>query len=254
MPGLLDPSQTLDRGPFQNHLLATMPADDLQRLIPKLTWVTLSKRMRLATQGSRLTFVYFVEDGIVPLILGLGAIRMAVGMVGREGVVGTSVLYSVDHSTLYADVLIPGSAWRISADDLLSALVANPSLRRFLGQLLPIELLQAQSTTLAAGQLSIEARLSRWLLMMDDRLGGGSIQVVQRDVADVIGATRPGITVGLRELDDRRLIALDRGVIHIRQRSGLIELAEGTYGLAEAEYARLLGDFRDDRPAVISAR
>ena len=221
-----------------------MTADDLKRLVPMLTRVTLSKRTRLTTQGSRLPFVYFVEDGVVPVILGLGAIRMAVGMVGHEGMVGTSVLYSVDHSTLHAEVLIPGSAWRISSDDLVATLAASPSLRRFLGQLLHLELLQAQSNTLAAGQLNIDARLARWLLMVDDRLGGGSINVVQRDVADVIGVTRPAITVALRALDDSRLIALDRGVIRIRHRSGLIELAQGTYGLAEAEYARLLGDFR----------
>ena len=81
--------------------------------------------------------------------------------------------------------------------------------------------------------------------MMHDRLGGGSIEVVQRDVADVMGARRPAITSGLGALVERRLVALNRGVIHIRQRSGLIELAQGTYGQAEAEYARLLGDFRD---------
>ena len=232
------------RAPFRNHLLATMPADDVQRLIPKLTRVTLSKRLRLATQGNRLPFVYFVEEGIVPLILGLGAIRMAVGIVGREGMVGTSVLYSVDRSALDAEVLIPGSAWRISADHLFAAFAASPSLRRFLGQLQHVELLQAQSTALSAGQLNIEARLARWLLMMEDRVGGGSIEVTQREIADVMGLRRPGITSRLRALDDSRLVALDRGVIHIRQRSGLIELAQGTYGQAEAEYARLLGDFR----------
>jgi CRP-like cAMP-binding protein len=222
-----------------------MPADDLQRLVPKLTRVKLSKRLRLATQGVRMPFVYFVEDGIVPLILGLGAIRTAVGMVGREGMVGTSLLYSVDRSALHAEVLIPGSAWRISADDLFATFAASPSLRRFLGQLQHVELLQAQSSTLAAGHLNIEARLARWLLMMHDRLGGSSIDVVHRDVADVVGARRPAITSGLGALVERRLVALNRGVIHIRQRSGLIELAQGTYGQAEAEYARLLGDFRD---------
>ena len=222
-----------------------MPADDLQRLVPKLTRVTLSKRLRLATQGVRVPFVYFVEDGIVPLILGLGAIRTAVGMVGREGMVGTSLLYSFDRSALHAEVFIPGSAWRISADDLFATFAASPSLRRFLGQLQHVELLQAQSTTLAAGHLNIEARLARWLLMMHDRLGGGSIEVVQRDIADVMGARRPAITSGLGALVERRLVALNRGVIHIRQRSGLIELAQGTYGQAEAEYARLLGDFRE---------
>ena len=222
-----------------------MPADDVQRLIPKLTPVTLSKRLRLATQGNRLPFVYFVEEGIVPLILGLGAIRMAVGIVGREGMVGTSVLYSVDRSALDAEVLIPGSAWRISADHLFAAFAASPSLRRFLGQLQHVELLQAQSTALSAGQLNIEARLARWLLMMEDRVGRGRIEVTQREIADVMGLRRPGITPRLRALDDSRLVALDRGVIHIRQRSGLIELAQGTYGQAEAEYARLLGDFRD---------
>ena len=229
---------------FSNHLLATMPPDLLLHLVPLLRRVELTKHLHLQTPGGPSSAVYFIESGVVSLTLGSGEMRMEVGLVGREGIVGTTVLYAVDQSPPRAEVLIPGSAWRIDAVDLSAVLVASPILRRFLGRVLYIELAQARSNALAVGRLAVEGRLARWLLMMDDRLPEGRIEVVQHDVGDILGVRRPGVSVALKRFSDRDLVDFQRGCINVRRRSGLIEVAQGTYGSAESEYARLLGEFR----------
>jgi hypothetical protein len=53
---------------------------------------------------------------------------------------------------------------------------------------------------------------------------------------------RPGVTVALQLLEGRALIRARRGEIVIRDRAGLLELANGGYGEAEAEYVRLIGE------------
>ncbi|RVA08558.1 Crp/Fnr family transcriptional regulator, partial [Mesorhizobium sp. M7A.F.Ca.CA.002.05.1.1] len=46
----------------------------------------------------------------------------------------------------------------------------------------------------------------------------------------------------LQLLEGRALIRSRRGEIVIRDRAGLLELANGSYGEAEAEYTRLIGE------------
>jgi hypothetical protein len=47
------------------------------------------------------------------------------------------------------------------------------------------------------------------------------------------------VTIAMGELEARGLIRGDRGVVHILDRTTLIKLTEGSYGLAEAQYEHL---------------
>ena len=83
---------------------------------------------------------------------------------------------------------------------------------------------------------------SRWLLMCDDRTVGDVIRVTHEFLAVMLGVRRPGVTIGLQILEGRGLIWSKRGEITVRDREGLIGLADGYYGQAEADYLRLLGE------------
>lgn len=60
----------------------------------------------------------------------------------------------------------------------------------------------------------------------------------------MLGVRRPGVTVALQLLEGRGLIRSNRGEVIIRNRAGLVTLANGSYGQPEAEYARLIGNPR----------
>ena len=57
----------------------------------------------------------------------------------------------------------------------------------------------------------------------------------------MLGARRPGVTVGLDLLENSGLIQNHRGVITIVDRTGLKRIANGAYGAPEAEFERLFG-------------
>jgi len=58
----------------------------------------------------------------------------------------------------------------------------------------------------------------------------------------MLGMRRPGVTVALQVLEGMHLIRAKRGLIEIRSRQGLEQIASiAGYGLAETEYDRLLG-------------
>lgn len=101
---------------------------------------------------------------------------------------------------------------------------------------------QTAHTALANGQGKLEQRLARWLLMAHGRIDGDELPLTHEFLALMLSVRRPGVTVALQLLEHRALIAAKRGIITIRHRKGLTELANGLYGIAEAEYRRLIGD------------
>ena len=77
--------------------------------------------------------------------------------------------------------------------------------------------------------------------MCDDRVPGESLAITHEFLSIMLGVRRPGVTVALQLLEGRALIRSRRGEIVIRDRAGLEELANGSYGEPEAEYVRLIG-------------
>jgi hypothetical protein len=57
----------------------------------------------------------------------------------------------------------------------------------------------------------------------------------------MLGVRRAGVTVALQALEERGLIATKRGQVTVQDRAGLEGVAGDSYGVAEAEYARLIG-------------
>jgi hypothetical protein len=57
----------------------------------------------------------------------------------------------------------------------------------------------------------------------------------------MLGVRRPGVTVAIKLLEEGGFLRARRGIISIIDRRGLEQLADRTYGVAEAEYRRLLG-------------
>jgi hypothetical protein len=70
----------------RNRLLAALPADVLNQLLPKLHRVSLTMRKSLATPQTPIEAVYFVESGWVSMVADLDEGAQAeVGIIGREG-------------------------------------------------------------------------------------------------------------------------------------------------------------------------
>ncbi|ESZ31975.1 cyclic nucleotide-binding protein [Mesorhizobium sp. L2C066B000] len=101
--------------------------------------------------------------------------------------------------------------------------------------------LQASFTALSNARMNIVDRLSRWLVMCDDRVDGNSFAITHEFLSVMLGVRRPGVTIALQTLEGQGLIRSMRGEVVILDRARLIALADGSYGRAEAEYARLVG-------------
>jgi CRP-like cAMP-binding protein len=76
---------------------------------------------------------YFVEQGIISVMATTSTdCQIQVGLIGREGMVGTPIILGTDRTPHESVVQMPSTALRIRADDLRDAIAASRSLHQHL--------------------------------------------------------------------------------------------------------------------------
>ena len=189
--------------------------------------------------------VYFFEDCIASQVASLDEnSRTEVGLVGREGMSGSSVILEAGQSPHEVFIQVgPGKALAIEAHALRDAMDASPTLRRMLLRFVHCYMIQTARTAVSNSHNSVGERLSRWLLMCHDRIDGDDLVLTHEFMAIMLAVRRAGVTVALHELEGAGLIRSKRGVVTITNRAGLEQFAGACYGVPEAEYRRLIGPF-----------
>lgn len=227
---------------FKNKLLANLVPDDLAVLAPHMQQVRLAQRQEVEQPQKGITEVFFPEEGLLSVIASLPRGRdIEVGVIGRDGMTGTAVVQDDDQSPFLTIVQIKGSAFSIEANILRDALAESATMRGLFNRYTRSLAIQIASTALSNGRGKLEERLARWLVMVQDRIDSERIVLTHDFLAIMLGVRRPGVTVALHILEGKGLVRSVRGEILIRDREGLVELADGAYGLAENEYRRLMG-------------
>jgi CRP-like cAMP-binding protein len=226
---------------YRNQLLAAMDLDDLALLEPHLEAIPLKLRDNIEAVNSPIEHIYFVEDGICSIVAHMPRGRdIEVGIVGRDGMTGTAIVEGDTQSPLHTFVQIDGSAFRIKVGDFREALRRSPDLHEFLQLYTRCLAIQISYTALANGRSTIEERLARWLLMIDDRVDGGRFMCTHEFLAIMLGVRRPGVTVALHMLESKGCIRSNRGQVVLLDREGLIKATDGAYGGPEREYQRII--------------
>jgi len=227
---------------FKNRLLRVLAPADLALLGPSLERVPLSLRQSLETAHQPIDLVYFLESGLGSVLARKdGGTTVEVGLFGRDGMTGTSLALGDTESPFDCFTQMGGSAMRISADNLRKAMSQSVAVADLLVHYARALGIQTTYTALANGQIKLEERLARWILMVDDRVDNDRFFVTHEFLGMMLGVHRPGVTVALQILESSRLISSQRGEIIVKDREGLISLTKGTYGPAEEEYERLTG-------------
>lgn len=224
-----------------NRLLAALPSQEYQRLLPQLETVDLELEQVLYQPGEAIDYVYFPHRSLISLVMVLQDGSTAeVGLVGDSGMVGVPVILGSDISFNLAIVQIAGNAMRLRADRLKAAFKQGGALQALLLRYVQALLSQVSQTAACNRLHSIEARLARWLLLAQDAVDADQLQLTQEFIAQMLGVRRAGVTVTASALQQAGLIHYSRGKITILNRQGLQAVACECYRLIEDEHDRLL--------------
>ncbi|MEA2825151.1 MAG: hypothetical protein QOF03_1633 [Alphaproteobacteria bacterium] len=227
-------------GSSRNLLISALTPPDYGLLEPHLEKVEVALRQTFEEENKPIEHVYFPEDGIVSIVAKSRHEQAEAAIVGREGMTGIPVVLGNDRWVNDTYVQVEGHGLRMMANDLRPALAKSASLRAVLLAFTQAFVVQTTQTALANARGNVEGRLARWLLMAHDRLAGNELSLTHEFLALMLGIRRAGVTTTLQKLESDGLVVAKRGLIVIEDRAGLIGLAGHLYGVAEAEYRRLI--------------
>ena len=219
------PEPAAERG---NLVLQALDAAPRAALEPCLERVALTGGEVLQERGVRPAHVIFPVSGAVSLEAGGGKQRLQVALVGREGLVGASLLLD-GQAAHTAVVQFAGAGWRAPADALAERLEQHPELHRQLLRGINGFIARLSLTALANGRGTIEQRLARWLLTAAERLDGDLLAITHESLSHALGVRRAGVTVALHVLEGKGALRSERRRIRLLDREKLIAAA-GPYG------------------------
>ena len=227
---------------YRNQIIRALAREDFDGLAPHLTAVSLEPRMDLEMANQTILRICFPESGVISVVArseGLSTIE--VGLVGYEGMTGLAVVMGETQSPQDTYVQVAGAGHWLEAMALGALLDVHPAMRRLMVAYANVFTTQIAQTALANGRAKIDARLARWILMAADRLDGPEMPLTHELLALMLGVRRPGVTDSLHRLEGEHMIRARRASISIRDRAALEVLADGSYGVPEQEYRRVLG-------------
>ena len=216
---------------FKNRLLASLPPEDLQLLLPHMQSVDVKQKQVLYDIGEPFEYMYFIEQGVASVLTTMedGA-SIEVGMVGFEGLIAVGALLGEKTAEQHMVMQLPGKAMKISVDHCRAAFEKSPSIRKAI-LYFTNSFLSFGAQTAACNRLhSVEQRLARWLLMSSDRFQSATLPLTQEYISTMLGVRRAGVTESAGELQRSGLIRYVHGHITIIDRDGLEKTACECYG------------------------
>jgi len=227
--------------PLHNQLLAALPSDVRQRLIPHLELVELPLAMVLYEAGDALHHVYFPTDAIVSLLYVMESGASAeIAVVGNEGLVGVAVFMGGESTPSRAVVQSAGHGYRLVGQRLLEEFGRHGEMLLLMLRYTQALITQMAQTAVCNRHHSVDQQLCRWLLLSLDRLPGNELRMTQSLIAGMLGVRREGVAEAAGKLQRLGVIEYSRGRITVLDRPGLEQLSCECYAVVKRESDRLL--------------
>jgi CRP-like cAMP-binding protein len=226
---------------LENRILADLPADDEDRLRPRLVARDFEVGAVIYEPHRTVEHLVLPRSGIVSLVQDLEDGHTGeIGVVGREGAVGLGLVLGSGSQPNRAVIQSACSAWLLPAETVAREAEQTTVFHRRLLRFTQALMTQIQQTALCNRHHSISQQLARWLLLSLDRLAGNEVPMTQGLISEMLGVRREGVTQAAGRLQDEGLIRYARGRIEVLDRPGLEAACCECYATVRDEYERVL--------------
>lgn len=212
--------------PLSNLLLDSLPAQEKADLLKLLEPVPLPLKTSIFEVSQTPRFVHFVTSGLTSSVMEMSkGATVEVSLTGRESIPESLFLLGPQKPQTHCFMQIEGTALRMEFRKFLKLFRENEVINRAV-------LRHAQYESLLTAQLvacnrlhEVEERLSRWLLMVSDRIGSDTMSLTQEFLGDMLGARRSTVTIAAGTLQRTGAIEYRRGQVQVTNRERLEDTA-----------------------------
>jgi len=227
--------------PKDNRLLAALPEDSYEALLPLLEPLAMPLGLSVYESGGAQGYVYFPTTAIVSLLYVLEDGNSAeIAVTGNEGLVGIALFMGGETTPSRAVVQSAGHGYRLKAAALKKQFETGGALQYLLLRFTQALITQMTQTAVCNRHHSVDQQLCRWLLLSLDRLPANELVMTQELIANMLGVRREGVTEAAGELQAEGLIEYSRGKISVLDRPRLEARVCECYAVVKREYDRLL--------------
>src|ERR1700712_5400275 len=121
-------------------------------------------RESLELAGEKPLHVYFIEGGVASVVAKVGRKSAEVGLVGSEGFVCSGLTAWDDYVVFDCMMQVGGSARRYNVDTVRAAMLRSPAVAMLLSRSVRSFAIQSGMTIWSSSNITLDARLARWLL------------------------------------------------------------------------------------------
>jgi CRP-like cAMP-binding protein len=217
-----------------NVILLSIPDEEYNLLRPSLEPVELPQYKILHEPGEKINFAYFLNTGMISLVaLNHDGRSVEVGIVGKEGMVGMSLMMGLRRGIFRSIIQMAGNGVRISAKAFQDVLRRAPNLRSDLCHFALMHGMQVAQLAACNRLHDIDQRLVRWLLMCQDRVDSPSLPLTHDFLAQMLGTGRPSVSLAAAVLENAGMIENLRGTVRVLNRKSLEDAACECYGVIQ---------------------
>jgi CRP-like cAMP-binding protein len=218
----------------RNKVLLATSAKEYELLRPDLRYIDLPHHLSLHEPTQKIEFVYFPNRGMVSqVVVTKDGRTVEVGVVGNEGYVGAGLAAGLSRSSVREVIQIAGDGFRMTGNALERILRSAPQLQVMLSRQAGLQGMQVAQTAACNRLHDIEQRLSRWLLMTQDRVDAGVLPITHDFIATMMGTDRSTVSSAASVLQEKRIIEYVRGSVKIVNRRKLERSACECYGVIQ---------------------
>ncbi|WP_181706172.1 Crp/Fnr family transcriptional regulator [Chthonobacter rhizosphaerae] len=231
-------------------MLDALRQPDAELLAGASERVTLERGQVLFEPGDDVGVVHFpCGPTIAALIVTMenGAV-VETATIGREGAVGGIVSQGNLPAFARGVVQVAGPAIRIDATRLQELKARSVAMRNLFARYADCLLAQILQSVACNALHPMEGRCARWLLALQDRIGGEDLPVTQQTLADLLGVQRTYLSRVLASLQRRGLVRSNRGVIRIHSRDELEKASCECYAAVRSHYDAVLSGIYPTAP------
>jgi CRP-like cAMP-binding protein len=218
--------------PKDNLILSALPEQEYQRFVDCLEPVSLSMDEILSKPNQKSESLYFPTQGVVSLlsVMSNGS-TTEIGLIGKEGIVGTHAFLGEGVSYSQSIVQAQGSAMRIDLKVLQTECDRVKILQKLLLRYTLKLFNQVSQCAACNNHHTVKQRTARWLMMLDDRSDQETLLITQLLLSRMLGVRRTGVTEVATQMQRQGIIDYSRGKIKILDRQALEKVACECYQL-----------------------
>ena len=228
-PYVYDPSNPQNP---ENMILGALPREERDHLQRYLGFVLVKPGEVFWEANQPITSVYFPTSGMVSFVAVMrdGA-TAEVGIAGREGFVGTPIVFGARRASVRAIAQTEGSGFRVGSELFQHILPQTPHLEQMLRRYAHAQAMQLAQGAACNCVHQVPERLARWLTMSCDRTGSAVLPLTQEFLAQMLGCRRSSVTSAMGQLRKAGVVRPEHGRVRILDRHRLENRACECYGV-----------------------